>query len=109
MSSRLYDKTRSRADNRELSRSASADTCAWSGLAKLVHHARAMVKQRHITVAGQPVDVPSFMVRVDSEKMIDFAPSSALGSSGKLGRLQRRKHCFESQRLFLRQRLSPCL
>ncbi|OIR59057.1 MAG: 40S ribosomal protein S9 [Amphiamblys sp. WSBS2006] len=62
-----------------------------SGLAKSVHHARVMIKQRHITVAGQLVDVPSFMVRVDSEKMIDFAPNSALGSSGKLGRVAKKK------------------
>jgi small subunit ribosomal protein S9e len=49
------------------------------GLAKSIHHARVLIKQRHIRVGKQLVDVPSFMVRVDSEKHIDFAVTSPYG------------------------------
>ena len=38
------------------------------GLAKSIHHARVLIKQRHIRVGKQVVNVPSFMVRLDSEK-----------------------------------------
>ena len=44
-----------------------------AGLAKSVHHARVLIKQRHIRVGKQVVNVPSFLVRLDSEKHIDFA------------------------------------
>ncbi|MCT8882648.1 30S ribosomal protein S4 [Clostridioides difficile] len=46
-------------------------------LAKSIHHARVLIKQRHIRVGKQLVDVPSFLVRMDSEKHIDFAASGA--------------------------------
>ena len=49
------------------------------GLAKSIHHARVLIKQRHIRVGKQLVDVPSFMVRLDSEKHIDFAVTSPYG------------------------------
>lgn len=49
------------------------------GLAKSVHHARVLIKQRHIRVGKQLVDVPSFMVRLDSEKHIDFTVTSPYG------------------------------
>jgi small subunit ribosomal protein S9e len=49
------------------------------GLAKSVHHARVLIKQRHIRVGKQLVDVPSFMVRLDSEKHIDFSVTSPYG------------------------------
>merc|ERR1712066_630154 len=41
------------------------------GLAKSVHHARVLIRQRHIRVRKQVVDVPSFVVRLDSQKHID--------------------------------------
>ena len=59
------------------------------GLAKSIHHARVLIKQRHIRVGKQVVDVPSFMVRVDSEKHVDFAMNSPFGS-GRPGRVKRR-------------------
>ena len=37
-------------------------------LAKSVHHARVLIRQRHITVGKQVVNVPSFVVRLDSQK-----------------------------------------
>ena len=55
------------------------------GLAKSIHHARVLIKQRHIRVGKQMVNVPSFNVRVDSEKHIDFAITSPFGQ-GKPGR-----------------------
>ena len=35
------------------------------GLAKSIHHARTLIKQRHIRVGKQICDIPSFLVRVD--------------------------------------------
>merc|ERR1712004_402049 len=40
------------------------------GLAKSVHHARVLIKQRHIRVRKQVVNIPSFIVRLDSQKHI---------------------------------------
>ena len=40
-------------------------------LAKSIHHARVLIKQRHIRVGKQMVNVPSYLVRIDSEKHID--------------------------------------
>eukprot|EP01029_Cantina_marsupialis_P019256 TRINITY_DN447603_c0_g1_i1.p2 TRINITY_DN447603_c0_g1~~TRINITY_DN447603_c0_g1_i1.p2 ORF type:complete len:182 (-),score=34.91 TRINITY_DN447603_c0_g1_i1:134-679(-) len=41
-----------------------------SNLARSIHHARVMIRQRHIGVRGQLVNVPSFTVRVESEAHI---------------------------------------
>lgn len=59
------------------------------GLAKSIHHARCLIKQRHIRVGKQLVNVPSFMVRVDSQKHIDFSLRSPFGG-GRPGRVKRR-------------------
>ena len=80
------------------------------GLAKSMHHARVLIRQRHIrcvprAAAGPPpqgadaswpcsvgkqiVNVPSFMVRTDSQKHIDFALNSPFGG-GRPGRVKRR-------------------
>lgn len=60
------------------------------GLAKSIHHARVLILQRHIRVGKQLVTVPSFMVRTDSQKHIDFAPTSPFGG-GRPGRVKRRR------------------
>jgi small subunit ribosomal protein S9e len=60
------------------------------GLAKSIHHARVLIKQRHIRVGKQLIDVPSFIVRLDSEKHIDFALTSPFGG-GRAGRVKRRR------------------
>merc|ERR1719408_847209 len=60
------------------------------GLAKSIHHARVMIRQRHIRVGKQPVNVPSYLVRVDSEKHIDLSLTSAYGQ-GRPGRLARKR------------------
>jgi small subunit ribosomal protein S9e len=60
------------------------------GLAKSIHHARVLIRQRHIRVGKQIVNVPSFMVRLDSQKHIDFSLTSPLGG-GRPGRVRRKK------------------
>ncbi|PAA53826.1 hypothetical protein BOX15_Mlig031871g3, partial [Macrostomum lignano] len=59
------------------------------GLAKSIHHARVLIRQRHIRVRRQMVNVPSFMVRLDSQKHIDFSLKSPLGG-GRPGRVKRK-------------------
>lgn len=61
------------------------------GLAKSIHHARVLIKQRHIRVGKQLVNVPSFLVRVDSEKHIDFAITSPMSDIGRQGRVARKR------------------
>ena len=66
-------------------------TCVYKlGLAKSIHHARVLIKQRHIRVGKQIVNVPSYMVRLDSQKHIDFALTSPFGG-GRPGRVRRKK------------------
>ncbi|KAJ1994674.1 ribosomal 40S subunit protein S9B [Dimargaris cristalligena] len=60
------------------------------GLAKSIHHARVLIRQRHIRVGKQMVNVPSFIVRLDSQKHIDFAITSPFGG-GRPGRVKRKK------------------
>lgn len=59
------------------------------GLAKSIHHARVLIRQRHIRVGKQLVDVPSFVVRLDSQKLIDFSLTSPFGGA-RAGRVKRR-------------------
>ncbi|EPY24772.1 small subunit ribosomal protein S9e [Strigomonas culicis] len=59
-----------------------------AGFAKSVHHARVLIQQRHIAVAKQIVTIPSFIVRVSSERQIGFAETSPFGN-GRLGRVKR--------------------
>jgi small subunit ribosomal protein S9e len=60
-----------------------------SQIASSYHHARVLIRQRHICVGNQICDVPSFLVRVDSEKQIDFANTSPF-RGGRPGRVKRR-------------------
>merc|ERR1711915_615900 len=59
------------------------------GLAKSIHHARVLIKQGHIRVRKQVVNVPSFIVRLDSQKHIDFSLKSPFGG-GRPGRVKRK-------------------
>ena len=59
------------------------------GLAKSIHHARVLIRQKHIRVRRQVVNVPSFIVRLDSQKHIDFSLNSPLGG-GRPGRVKRK-------------------
>jgi len=60
------------------------------GLAKSIHHARVLIKQRHIRVGRQIVNIPSFVVRLESQKHIDFALTSPYGG-GRAGRVKRKR------------------
>lgn len=59
-------------------------------LARSIHHARVLLRQRHIRVGSQVVNIPSYMVRVDSEKHIEMSVRSPLGG-GRPGRVKRRR------------------
>jgi len=60
-----------------------------SGLALSIHHARCLIRQRHIRVGKKMVDNPSFLVRLESEKVIEFALTSPFGA-GRPGRKKRK-------------------
>jgi small subunit ribosomal protein S9e len=60
------------------------------GLAKSIHHARVLIRQRHICVGGQLVNVPSFNVRTSSEKHIDISANSPYGQ-GAPGRVAKKR------------------
>merc|ERR1719436_387184 len=59
-------------------------------LAKSILQARVLIPQKHILVNKQIVNVPSFMVRADSEKHINYAPNSPFGY-GRPGRMKRKR------------------
>lgn len=59
-------------------------------LAHSVHHARVLIRQRHISVGKQLVNIPSFMVRVSSENHIQNAATSCF-KTGAPGRLKKKK------------------
>merc|ERR1719428_729209 len=61
-----------------------------NGMSKSLHHARVMVRQGHICVGGRKVNVPSFMVRVDSARFVEISNQSPLGG-GRPGRVARKK------------------
>jgi small subunit ribosomal protein S9e len=58
-------------------------------LAKSIHHARTLIRQRHIRVGKRMVDCAGFMVRLESEQHIQFASTSPLGG-GRAGRVRRK-------------------
>ena len=60
------------------------------GLARSIHHARVLIKQRHIRVGAQCVNVASFIVRTESQKHIDLVRNSSL-AEGAPGRVKRRR------------------
>ena len=64
------------------------------GLAKSIHHARVLIKQRHIRVGRQVVNVPSFCVRTSSQKHIEMALNSSL-ANGPPGRNRRKRLAAE--------------
>ncbi len=60
-------------------------------LATTVHQARCFIRQRHIRVGNSLVNVPSFIVNLDSEKHIGFALTSPFSGHSRPGRVQRKK------------------
>ena len=65
-------------------------SCSSSASPSLCTTLRVLIKQRHIRVGKQIVNVPSFLVRTDSQKHIDFALNSPLGG-GRPGRVKRKR------------------
>jgi len=63
---------------------------AEKGIAKSLHHARILVRHGHIAVNNRKVNIPSFMVHVDSQRHIEFDVNSALTVGGKPGRVKKR-------------------
>jgi small subunit ribosomal protein S9e len=59
-------------------------------IASSIHHARVLIRQGHIRVGSKIVNIPSFMVRTDAEKHIDFAFTSPFGQ-GRPGRVARKR------------------
>merc|ERR1712141_759647 len=59
------------------------------GLAKSIHHARVLIRQRHIRVRKRVVNIPSYVVRLDPQKHIDFSLKSPFGG-GRPGRVKRK-------------------
>ena len=66
-------------------------TKVWKmGLAKSIHMARCLIRQRHVNVGKQLVNVPSFLVRVNSERHVGLSYRSPYGA-GRPGRVARKK------------------
>ena len=59
-------------------------------LANSIHHSRVLIRQRHIAVGKQLVNIPSFMVRVSSEQHIQIAPQSVF-KTGEMGRMKKKR------------------
>jgi small subunit ribosomal protein S9e len=59
-------------------------------LANSIHHARVLIRQKHVAVGKQMVNIPSFMVRVSSEQHIQRSAASCF-KTGKCGRVKRKK------------------
>merc|ERR1712183_947593 len=59
-------------------------------IAKSVHEARVLIRQRHIAVGRQMVNIPSFMVRKSSEGQIQLSATSCKRTN-KPGRMKRKK------------------
>jgi small subunit ribosomal protein S9e len=59
-------------------------------LANSIHHARILIRQKHIAVGKQLVNIPSFMVRVSSEQHIQQAATSVF-KTGEMGRQKRKR------------------
>jgi small subunit ribosomal protein S9e len=59
------------------------------GLAKSIHHARCLIRQKHISLNSSLVDIPSLIVRMKNEQGINFFPKSPFGG-GLPGRVRRK-------------------
>ncbi len=46
------------------------------GLARTPHQARQMIVHGHIAINGRVVNVPSYLVKLDEEDLVDYAPRS---------------------------------
>jgi small subunit ribosomal protein S9e len=58
--------------------------------ANSVHHARVLIRQKHIAVGKQVVTVPSYLVRVSSQQHIQTSATSCF-KTGAMGRTKKKK------------------
>ena len=63
-------------------------------LAKSIHEARILIRQKNIRVGKQMVDIPSYVVRTSNDAKIDWSHKSAQVTK-KVGRTQRKKKSGE--------------
>ena len=59
------------------------------GLAKSIHHSRVLIRQRHISINNDLVDIPSFLVRIESQDKLGFFSKSPL-AGGIPGRVRKK-------------------
>ncbi len=59
-------------------------------LASSIHHARVLIRGRHIAIGKQMVNIPSYLVRTASEQHIQHSATSVI-KTGKPGRQKRKK------------------
>jgi small subunit ribosomal protein S4 len=48
------------------------------GLAKTIHEARQLIVHGHIAIAGRRIRSPGYLVTLDEERLVDYAPDSPL-------------------------------
>ncbi|WP_434731691.1 30S ribosomal protein S4 [Thermogladius sp. KZ2Tp1] len=48
------------------------------GLARTIHEARQLIVHGHIAIAGRRIRSPSYLVSLDEEKLVDYAPTSPI-------------------------------
>jgi small subunit ribosomal protein S4 len=48
------------------------------GLAKTIHEARQLIVHGHIAIAGRRIRSPGYLVTLDEERLVDYAPNSPL-------------------------------
>ncbi|MGC9011992.1 30S ribosomal protein S4 [Thermogladius sp.] len=46
------------------------------GLARTIHEARQLIVHGHIAIAGRRIRSPGYLVTLDEEKLVDYAPTS---------------------------------
>mmetsp|Transcript_36918 Transcript_36918/g.83250 ORF Transcript_36918/g.83250 Transcript_36918/m.83250 type:complete len:182 (+) Transcript_36918:26-571(+) len=59
------------------------------GLARSIHHARILVRHKHISVNDELIDIPSLMVKSKNQNQINFFKNSPYGG-GLPGRVRRK-------------------
>lgn len=59
------------------------------GLAKSIHHARIIILQRHISIDNKLINIPSYIVRLNSQDKICFFSKSPYGG-GNPGRVRKK-------------------
>jgi small subunit ribosomal protein S9e len=59
------------------------------GLAHSIHHARVLIRQRHISIENNLVNIPSYLVRLKSQEKISYFSRSPY-CDGNPGRVRKK-------------------